>query len=201
MATLKEISYDLLQSIQKKNVDDAAIDLRSIYFWVKNQRSIWVKNEVSKNHGTSHKFIQDLGSLAVSADGTYKKTEAIPLPIHVRSQPHITRVGHATISNHDYIFLPYESAKYHSNGKFNSGLVAAFYYNSRIYIKGTITSISTINVRGVFEDPMDVSGMTINSEYPIDEHLINYMKDEIIKLDIKQFILVPEDVVNDGTNS
>lgn len=200
MASLREISYDLFQLIQKNNVDDSDIDIRSVRFWIKNQRAIWVRNEIAKNHGTSHSFIQDLGSLALSTAGTEKRTtNTIPTPIHVRERPHIVRVGPTTITNDDYMLLPYESAKYHGNGKFNEGLIAAYYYNQYVYLKGDVSALTTVNIRGVFENPMDVSGMTVDSYYPVDEALIEYMKAEIIKADIKMFMAAPDDVINNAS--
>lgn len=202
MATLKEIGYDLLQHLRASNKDDDDIDIRSVYYWIKNQRALWIKNELAKHVPTSNKLIQDLGSLAVSTDGTQKKTSAtIPVPIHYRGMPKLVRVGSATITSDDYLILPYQSAKYHGNGRFNSALTVAYYYNGYVYIKGGTTSITTINVRGVFEDPMDVTGMTSDSEYPVDEHLIDYLKGEIIKLDLSVFARTAEDKTNDEENT
>jgi len=194
MATLKEIGYDLLQHLRASNRDDDDIDIRSVYFWIKNQRALWVRNEIAQHRETSAKLIQDLGSLAVVADGStgQKKTSAtVPMPIHYRGMPKLIRVGHATdLTQHDYLILPYQSAKYHGNGRFNTALITAYYHNGLIYLRGTLTSVTAIGVRGVFEDPLDVTGMTVDSEYPIDESLIDYLKGEIIKLDLFVFFVL-----------
>lgn len=197
-STLNEITYDLRDHIMQNASDDDNIDIRSIRFWVKNQRNIWLSNEFSKHRPTTYNSIQDLGTLSLSAEGNLMKTtDTIPEPIFVRNRPKIVRVGPVDTEETDYLILPYESAKYHNNGRFNSDLIAAYYYNQRIYLTGNVSALTNVNVRGVFEDPMDVSGMTYDSDYPIDDKFIPYIKAEIIKLDISTFLKIGEDKVND----
>lgn len=203
MATLRELGYDLLQHLRASNSDDDSIDIRSVYFWIKNQRALWIKNELAKHIPTSPKFVQDLGSLSVG--GSPKKTSSvIPTPINYRGMPKIIRVGPVDTTKDDYLLLPYTSAKYHGNGRFNTSLIAAYYYNGYVYLNGStavLNTVNTINVRAVFEDPMDVTGMTVDSEYPLDDALIDYLKGEIIKLDLSAFIETKEDPLNDEENN
>jgi len=202
MATLNEITYDLLQHIRANNSDDDDIDLRSIKYWIKNQRALWLKNELGKWKVTSRGIIQDLGTLSLESSGTLKRTTTdVPNFLFVRGEPRITRVGPVAITDKNYSIVHYNHSHFVHNGRFNSDIVSAFLYNDRIYLVGAVTSLTQVNVQGVFEDPLDVTGMTADSEYPIHDGFLPYVKTEILKLDVKQFIQLPVDKTNDGSNN
>lgn len=218
MATLKEIAYDIHQHIRANGSDDDSIDLRNIKYWIRTQRNLWLKNILNKYKITSENIIQDLGSLSLEISGVYKRT-TIDLPkfLSVNQEPQIVRVGPVTLSkiSKDYSIVPYQQSKFVNSGRFNTSLVSAFLYNNRIYlaapaaILGTsaITGLTTVNVRGVFEDPLDVTtygtpnvAFTEDMEYPIDEGFIPYIKGEILKADVLSVLKVQQDPSNNAHN-
>jgi hypothetical protein len=202
MATLKEISYDLMQHARSNMTDDDDLDYRSVKFWVKNQRSLWVKNELSKHKETPDKLIQSIDAESVTGSSTLKYTGAINIPLSINGEPQIVRVGGTDDAEIDYKFGTYRHSKHYGNGRFNSDEIFAYYMDNKVYIKGAdLSAISTIDIRGVFEDPMDISGMTDDSEYPVPDNFIPYIKAEIIKLDLSIFANTSKDDINDGSNN
>jgi len=214
MATLKEITYDLYQHIRANASDEDDIDLRNIKYWIRTQRNLWLKNVLNKYKITSENIIQDLGSLSLETSGVFKRTTVeLPRFLSVNQEPQIVRVGPTTLSKteKDYSIVPYQSSKSLGNGRFNSGLVYAFLYNNRIYLSSSSTILSaltTVNVRGVFEEPLDVVtygtpnvSFTEDMEYPVDEGFIPYIKAEILKADILPFLKTSQDPSNDSHNN
>ena len=220
MASLKEISYDLYQHIRANASDDDDIDLRNIKYWIRTQRNLWLKNTLSKYAITSENIIQDLGTLSLEVSNTVYKRTTIDLPrfLSVNQEPKIIRVGTPTLSQttQDYNIVPYSQHKFLNSGRFNTNLVSAFLFNNRIYLYAPAailgataqTGITTVNVRGVFEDPLDVTFYTTPSnvpftedmEYPIDESFIPYIKGEILKADVIAYLKTRQDPSNNANN-
>lgn len=201
MATLSEITYDLAQHLRANMIDDDDLDLRSIKYWVKNQRALWLKNELAKNKETPDKFNQFIASESVSGTSTLKYTSTIPVPLFVGGEAQLIRIGPTDDTETDYKYGSYRHSKYYGNGRFNADFVFAYYQDNKVYIKGAdLSSVTAIDIIGVFEDPLDISGMTDTSEYPLPDSMIPYMKAEIIKLDISIFASLRNDDINDGEN-
>ena len=219
MATLKELSYDIYQHIRSNSSDDDSVDLRNIKYWIRTQRNLWLKNILAKYKVTSPNIIQDLGTLSLELSGIYKRT-TIDLPrfLTINQEPQIIRVGPVTLSaiGKDYSVIPYQQSKFINSGRFNTNVVFAFLHNNRIYIAGsasiigttTLNGLTTLNVRGVFEDPLDVTwygspvniAFTEDMEYPIDEGFIPYIKGEILKADVISALKAPQDPSNNASN-
>jgi len=255
MATLREIAYDIMQHARQELHDDDNLDIRQVYYWIKNQRSLWIKNELSKNHPLSEKMSQTMSPLALQVDtssttvlstslvickryrivtlgtsdftlagaesntvgevftatgttpgtgtainiDTYEKRTIKQLPdiMYYRGFPQVTWVGPTTRADAPFLFLPYKSARYHGHGRFNSILTIAYYLDGYIYIRGEGISNTSITVKAILEDPTKITGFSEDDEYPLDDSLIDYMKAEIIKLDLAAFMRALSDQVTD----
>jgi len=203
MASLNEIAYDLMQHVRANAVDDEDLDLRSIKFWIKNQRALWVKNALSKGKPVPDSFVQYIDAEPVSGSNTNKSTtDDIPQPIFTScSGAKITRVGAADDTTVDYKFGTYRQSKYYGNGRFNSDFIFSYYRDKKIHIVGDdLSAITSVDIAGVFEDPSDVDGFSETADYPITDSLIPYMKAEIIKLDIAVFLELESDNINNAHN-
>ena len=60
MATLNEISYDLLSIVRPQLSDDTDIEIRQIKFWIRNQRALWIRNELNRKRSIDEDIIQTL---------------------------------------------------------------------------------------------------------------------------------------------
>jgi hypothetical protein len=200
MATLREIAYDLIGHVRPSYSDDDDLDIRQVYYWIKNQRALWLYNRCGEHKPLGDKNLQQYTDLSLTEDTLdidEKISTIVATPLIYRGQPKIMFIGHDRKSK-NVPLIPYESVKFHGNGRFNSTTPCAYYYNNYIYVRNF--DDDTIIVRGVFEDPMDVTGMTVDLEYPLDESLLEYLKGEILKADMLIFMKAQNDPTNNEQN-
>jgi len=207
MATLNEIAYDILQHLRANNVDDDDIDLRSIRYWVKNQRALWIKNELSTNKEISQTYIQDLGIYTLEDINDMKKTTVdVPTFLYLKGEPLVVQVIDSEelttdIAAHNYPFICYAASKTAHSGRFNAGVISSFLYEDRVYVVGNdLTSVEYVRIRGILVDPTDATGFTNDDDYPIGDELLPYLKAEILKLDGRFILDVEQDINNDSHN-
>jgi hypothetical protein len=200
MATLREIAYDLIGHVRPSYSDDDDLDVRQVYYWIKNQRALWIYNRCGEHKPLGDKHIQEYTSLNLTEDTLdtdEKVSTIIATPIIYRGQPKITFIGHDRKSK-NVPLISYEAAKFHGNGRFNTETPCAYFYNNYIYVRHF--DDDTIIVRGVFEDPMDIPNMTVDTEYPLDDSLLEYLKGEILKADMVIFMKAQNDNTNNEQN-
>jgi len=223
MTTLNQLIFDLHEIVRPNLSDDDSFDRRQLAFWIKNQRALWLRNELNKNRTIDDNIVQDLGcvelELADKADccdiddgcKVLRTVNLIPNAIELHNRTGITRVAPIDKLTVPFSFVSYERAIWSGNGKYNKNHVFAFLLNNRIYIISKDQEIAKymthINVRGVFEDPEEVSEFshctgeacyTGNSKYPINSWMIDYMKDAILKLNFATALKVPGDSTNNA---
>tara|TARA_R110001599_G_scaffold136553_3_gene315007 strand:- start:1305 stop:2015 length:711 start_codon:yes stop_codon:yes gene_type:complete len=224
MITLNKLTYDLLELIRGNITDDDELDLRQIEYWIHNQRALWLKNEMNRFRSIDDDLVQDLGcaeleladasSCAVFPVGCsiLRTKNIIPDTIDLHHKSAITRVGPVNRTQKPFSFIPYNRAVFSGNGRLSKETVYAFLLNDRMYLKFNENNelaklLTEVNIRGVFEDPTQVAAFN-NSDgtpcyskdikYPISRSMINYMKAEIIKSDLRFKLMAPSDTVNDG---
>lgn len=230
METLAKLRYEILEIASGgKITDDLAIDDRLVDSWIHGQRALWFRNELNKNRSKSANIIQDLGCVAVSpvdraeccsidTGCTFLRTDLkIPVPIELHFTDTITRVAPVDKLARAFSFVEYEQAIYSGNGRFNRSHTFAFLKNNYIYLKMQPSSVLSsalkyINIQGIFEDPTDVARFTTctgaacydeTSQYPINAWIWQYIKDQIVKSDLKYLQFIAPDNSNDasgGTN-
>lgn len=215
--TLDALAYDLLLTIRNgRIVDDDDLDIRQVKFWIRNNRAVWIKNELAKGRPISNRFIQDMGcSELIKADvgicmpigcTILRTSTEVPNTIEVNGIPTLTRVGPAIVDTGTFTIIPYERVPYIGNGRFNSNAIYAFWKDNYIYLVTNSRSLNytgmrKINIRGVFADPEAVPGYDSTKDYPISEALWVYMKDIILKSDVTMFLSTISDITNDATDT
>ena len=213
MATLRQISYDLLQHIRANFSDDDDLDIRNIHFWVRNQRLLWIKNSANKQF--SRKFYQTLGNLRLKQipieDNQILKIplhrveEAIPVPVFIGERP-IMKVSPIDPRMPDYTVVSAKDGFNVGYGRFNNTCKYSFLDELyRINVTGLdnnmyIPLLKLIHVEIIAEDPMTVKNFTLDSTYPIDDALIPYMLDLVTKSHIEQFRRTNVDNINNAKN-
>ncbi len=223
MVTLNQLVYDLLEIIRPNLSDDDSFDKRQIAFWIKNQRALWLRNELNKNRTVDPNIVQDLGCIELEladkadccelSDGCkiLRTNVEIPNTIELHNKTGITRVAPIDKLSVPFSFVSYERAIWSGNGKYNKNHVFAFILNNRIYVISKDQQIAKymthINVRGIFEDPEQAARFkhcsgepcySTNSNYPVNSWMIDYMKDAIIKLNFATALKVPTDNSNNA---
>ncbi len=223
MLTLNKLIYDLWEIVRPNLSDDDNFDKRQLAFWIKNQRALWLRNELNKNRTIDDNVIQDLGCLELEladkadccelSDGCkiLRTKETIPNTIELHNKTGITRVAPIDKISIPFSFVSYERAIYSGNGKYNKNAIFTFLLNDRIYVMSKNDSLSKyithINVRGVFEDPEEAARFTHcdgtpcytdNDKYPLNRWMVDYMKAEILNLNFNAALQAVEDTSNNA---
>ena len=226
MATTKaELIYDLWQVITPLVSDDSIVDERMLSYWIDNQRATWLRNELNKNRTIDDNIQQSLGAVELEIVDTIENTDItgishkilksklqIPVAIELHNSTAITRVSSLDLKQKKFSFVDYTAVPYVGNGKFNKNFVFAFLKGGYMYVVSNCNNPVTkalkyINIRGVFENPEEVgrfkeldgtSCYTSDSPYPINKWILGYIKDAIIKLDLRPFVQPVIDESNDA---
>lgn len=223
MATLNELIYDIWEIARPRISDDDNFDKRQFAFWIKNTRALLLRNELNKNRTIDPNLIQDLGcvelELADAADcceitdgcKILRTKLEIPNTIELHNKTGITRVAPVNKLTVPFNFVSYERAIWSGNGRFNKNQVFAFILNNRIYLKVGTSDIAKyithINIQGVFENPTDAAKFhhcsgdacyTDDSEYPVNNWMIETMKQMILQVDLAASLQAVEDSTNNA---
>tara|TARA_R110002020_G_scaffold60656_1_gene164123 strand:+ start:2749 stop:3441 length:693 start_codon:yes stop_codon:yes gene_type:complete len=166
--TLNEIAYNLLNLVRGgRSNQDEHISLDQIKFNIRHYRAVFIRRDYAKNGLNSRHTEQDLGCVdLVPVDASkccnidtkcpvYRTIKKIPKTIRYNFEEAITYVGDVSgmntipmISSNMIQWLAYD--KYTSN-KMKSYMIGDYLY---IY---NAEGLENINIRGVFENPEDVS--------------------------------------------
>jgi hypothetical protein len=225
--TLREIISELRLTIRAQQLyDDDELDDRLLKHWVHNQRALWIRNEINKNHSVDDQIIQKAClqmEVADRSDCPVQTTQfdvlrsiyEIPKTIELHHNDGIVRVGPIDVLAQDYSYVPLSRAKMAGNGRFNTKVVFAFRYHNRMYIHSQKTSnyaryIRYIMIYGLFEDPTALSRFTHiddtpcysdNNDYPLNSWMWNYIKSQILRAEFDLLIQAPVDNVNDSSDN
>lgn len=216
MATTKsELIYDLWNFVSPLISDDSVLDERALSYWIDNQRALWLRNELNRNRTIDDNIIQSLGAVEFEVvdrvenmpyTGTnskiIKSKLQIPVAIELHNSTAITRVGSLDITCRPFKLIDYTAVPFSGNGKFNKNEIFAFLKGGYMYAISDCNNpawkaLKYMNIRGVFEKPEEASIFshidgtacwTTDSAYPINKWVLGYLKDAIIKLDLRPFI-------------
>lgn len=166
--TLDEIAYNLLNLVRGgRSNHDEHISLSQIKFNIKHYRAMFIRRDYSKNGFISRHVEQDLGCVHIEpVDATqccqlpstcvvYRSVKPIPKTIRYNFEEAISHVGDITglgtipmVNSNTIQWLPYD--------KYTKKKMKAYMIGNFLYIYNA-EGLEAINVRGVFEDPQDVS--------------------------------------------
>lgn len=142
-----------------------------------------------------------------------RSTVEIPNTIEQYYKPTFTRIGSVDITDRRFTLIDYSKAPYVGNGKLNKEEFFVFLIQKRLYVISNDNNrkwkgLKYINLQGVFEDVEEVEAIrktlglrstdyTWDEYYPVGDWMIPFLKEEIKKTDLRQFI-IPKDNTNDA---
>ena len=216
--TLNEIAYNLLNLIRGgRSNQDEHISLDQIKFNIKHYRAMFIRRDHSRNGFSSRHIEQSLGCVDIervdasqccklpSTCIVHRSKSPIPKTIRYNFEEAITYVGDITgidtiplINSNMIQFLPYDK---YTNKKYKAYMINDFLY---IY---NASGLETINVRGVFENPRDVSNFNEcsegncynedSSEFPLPMDMLNLINQGILNGELKLLGATMSDTTND----
>jgi len=205
--TLNEYSYDFMELYRANHKDTDSLDIRQIKNWIDNTRAILIKQRLDRNpFAVDGSWLQTL--TVVGTSGTYfESTSQIPVPINKRGgEGCITLVDTGVLFAEDIEFTTYAEAKAFNNGKFNSTTKYGFLKEHKFFVKNE-TSAESFKVTGVWQSPRLVaayngeSNFDTSTTYPMDQSVVDDMKNMILKTNFNFVVQQIEDKLADGVDS
>lgn len=227
MAKAAEIIYDVREAL-REFVDDSEISNRHILYQYGIKRAKYLRQDLNNYQKTVDNSIQQTLCMALEevpmaecsvqySCGTMLRTvKPVPTPLELSTKTAITKVKPVDRIAIPFNFIPKDRAPYIENAPFGRSIYAFLDVDNHVYIYSKDDSyklLSCITVTGIFEDPLDLEKYfnccdcdnpvvcfdLATSEYPLQPHYIDVIRDEIVRsyVGTKQ---IPEDKENDSDN-
>jgi hypothetical protein len=227
MATYNEIAYDIIELLKNNQIsDDVDISLEHVLYHVNNQRALWLRNEYNKpGRKIDQHLVQDLGCLkiievdaaeccSISTDCIALRTEKkIPALIELHSGPALQRVGPINKFALPYPVVTGVVATFNGHNKYTKHMLQAVFMNDYIYLiikDPALANLEYINVRAIVANPADMAQFkcdlngtacfSYDDEYPINNWMIPYVKEQIIQ-QFGMSIQLPKDNDNNAKDN
>jgi hypothetical protein len=223
MATLDELSYNILNIARGGlSSDDDRLNIRQIKFWIKYYRAYYVKQLSLKQSLRDvaildPQLVQDLGCLKLEevdkADcpdalwGQNIKRVEVPKLIDIPLDKSITFVG--LIDKITPIIMGNPNTSYFkSRQRFTGNMRRAYFIGKYLYVTDPFNEdICHINVRGIFDDPTQVSYTDADGEvqcyrddeeYPMPMSFIPEVNTAIMQRELQMTVNGTNDEINDS---
>lgn len=227
--TILQAINQLRLDIRRQNLyDDDQLDDRLLKDWVKDQRALWLRNEMNKPRSVDEQIIQTLGCVPLevadkSSCPSYLTNYHIlqtnvdmPKTIELNNGDGIIEIGYVDKIAYPTSYVTLQRLRFAGNGKFNSNIIHTARHGQRILVKSAALSqnygkyLRYLRIRGVFEDPEEVANFThVNGEpcysdsddFPMNRWMWNYIKEAIKQANFKELITAPTDEINDASEN
>ena len=166
--TLNEIAYNLLNLVRGgRSNHDEHISLEQIKFNIRHYRAVFIRRDYAKNGFNSRHSEQDLGCVdLVPVDASkccnidtkcpvYRTIKKIPKTIRYNFEEAITYVGDVSGMN-TIPMVSVNMLQWLSYDRYTSKKMKSYMIGDYLYIYNA-EGLENINIRGVFENPEDVS--------------------------------------------
>lgn len=214
MATLNEISYDILSNLEgtSRISDDSDFSLEQIAFKVNTTRALLIRQDQAKGRSLSDNIMQTISCMEVikvnaseccgieSPCELYRTKLQIPMPIEVYQKDLVVRVSGVDITGPSWNSISLAQISWAGISKWTKGTTKWFVKGRYIYIINPPV-VKKISVTGVFEDPRALADFpscsgtpcySADSTYPISGHMLPTLKQLILE-DLLRMKQMPED--------
>ena len=227
--TIQQAINQLRLDIRRQRLyDDDQLDDRLLKDWVKDQRALWLRNEMNKPRSIDEQIIQTLGCVPLEvADKSscpayltdyhiLQTNQDMPKTIELNNGDGIVEVGYVDRMAYPTSYVPLQRLRFSGNGKWNSNIIFAARYGQRILVKIAAGAqnygdyLRYLRIRGVFEDPEAVANFTHVSgdpcysdsdDFPMNRWMWNYIKEAIKQANFKELVTAPTDEINDASEN
>ena len=180
--TLNEIAYNVLNLVRGgRSSNNDYISLDQIKFNIRYYRAMLIRRDFARNGMITRHLEQDLGCLnLIKVDASkccnlpiecavYRTERALPRTVRFNFRDAITHVSDVTgtgtiplVESHTVQWLPYDK---YTKDKYKAYMIEDFMY---IY---NAEGLGFVNVRGVFENPEDVSSFDCDGSECYDDNM------------------------------
>jgi hypothetical protein len=223
---LNKMIYDV-REVLRQYTDDSEVSDRYIIYLYGLKRAKYLRQDLNNYQRTTdisvtqtlclplEQISANQCGLNIDCETILRTTKPIPQPLELHIKSAITSVKPSKKLVIPFSFVNKEKATYFEDSPFN-GIFAYLDNDKYIYLVSKINTLNLldcITITGVFEDPLDLLNYSNccncediipcynidTSNYPLQPHLIDLIKLEIINELIKESN-IPEDKKNDSND-
>ena len=223
--TLNQLIYEVRSVIRRNNLfDDDKLENRLIKHFIENNRALWLKQSMDKGRIAFTKSEQNIcmplevvdrsACSGCTVGYSLLRTESeLPKTVEGRWFDGITEVAPVDRLSYPFSYVPYKRARWAGSGKFNrNGIYCFRYTDDYIYVtsrslKDVWKYLERINVKGVFEDPTELTAFThvdgsacytYDDDYPINKAAWVFIRTQILKDNFDFITRAPVDKTSDS---
>lgn len=215
---LKDIADLLIETARNAHViDDERIDPRILFDFIKLKRNNYIKNHLNQKHFIELNTLQTekltltpydsaldrTGVDAISLGTKVLRTTEIPKMIEYRSGPAVYEISVADIMSYTIQYVPFDRLRWCGNGVVNKHMLFTGFYDNRFYVKSNSEIEKPLKyfiLTAIFADPTEVSTFNMDTDdYPINDYMLDYIKNELLSTDIKTIVQTKADESNDSS--
>lgn len=211
---LKDIIALLREEARNAHVvNDERIDDRIWQDFIMLKRNTFIKNHLNEKQFTELNTLQTEKLTLSAFDSVYDTTGVsigskilrsgvVPKMIESRVGPAVYILTGADLISPTIEYVPFDRLRWCGNGIINKHMLFAAWYDNRFYVKSGSEiekPLKYLNLTAIFSDPTEVSTYTDTSDYPVNEYMIDYMKNEIQKADVQMMLQRKADEVNNSS--
>ena len=222
---LNKLIYDIREAT-KEYMDDTEVSNRYIKYLLNIKRAKYLRQELNNAQRTTDSTTvqtltvnleevdsSDCGLKGV-CDKIMRSCKKLPDPLALHTKNGITRVAALDKMSKPFNFVTREKAIYAQDAPFPNSIYSFLHDDGYLYVisqNASLVFLECISVTGIWEDPSDLARFDVccsckenteacfteESEYPIQPHLVDSIRKEVIA-EIIQMKQIPEDKINDG---
>lgn len=205
---LADITNAILETVRAAHiVDDERIDLRLIGQFVKAKRALYAQSIIDSGKSIPEQFAQYLpvDLVATTSDqlAILTTTTDVPKMLSSRFGPAIIEVASTSLQEFPFRVVNNSYFRVVGSGKFNTKFIFVTYRDNNLLFKSRnvqFLQLKTVMVKAVLEDPESYPDFDQDTDdFPIDMQCFDYIKDEVVKNDIRLLMAGISDEVNDST--
>ena len=199
--TLNTIVDDIFLEIRNNNIGESEhLSRVQIEQWIIQYRSILIKQDVDKGRDINPMYVQeingiqlepkDYGALSLLTTKKYRYKTLVTIPKTVDFH-FINGIVNVTDIFGNEIQIGTEArSTWQQYRKYTNNDYTCYIKGDYLYVEGP-GELEFINVRGVFEDPSEVSGdiVTGDERYPIPSNMITTLKDMILDNELRLYAM------------
>jgi len=228
MAKLNELIYDIREGLREFS-DDSEIDNRYIIYLYNIKRSKYLRRDLNNYQKTTDNSIKqtlclemeevsiDECGLDYNCETILRSVKPIPTPLELHTKVAITTIKPTNRISKPFNFVSKDRIPYIEGSSFSSSIYTFIDVDNHVYVYSLSDAyrlIECLTVTGIFENPLELENFSNccgcssdtekcfdinNTEYPIQPHYIDLIREEIIK-DLLITKRIPEDKTNDSTD-
>jgi hypothetical protein len=215
---LKDIADLLIEEARNAHViNDERIDPRLLRDFIMLKRATFIKTHLNDRQFVELNTLQTeyltlsaydsslerTGTDALSLGNLILRTAEVPKMIEYRIGPAVYEISLPDILSKTIQYVPFDRLRWCGNGVVNKHMLFAAFYDNRFYVKSNSEiekPLKYLILTAIFADPTEVSTFDeTTDDYPVNLHMIEYMKNAIIKTDIRNILETRSDEKNDSS--